>query len=199
MRKSSLHINISSLSPFPSLSRQVSNEFLLVIVFLIRGGVTIHSSSPRWRLFGVDIVECIGSSTRYTPNSRNKYTFTALTFLEALKLRDKIWNSTATVAPTLKSSTSCPRSGKSLLIFANSQTSYVNGKISWKYMVLTTSRAFLLSEMSSMSSYTLSDLVEKLTTDSILAGFQYFSRFPHFFNMRRRFYRSLPVKQSLIM
>ena len=165
-----------------------------MIVLLVRDGVTIHSSSSRWRLFSVDIVECIGSSMRYTPRSRNKYTFMASIFLEALKFCDKTWNFTATVTPALKLSTSCLGSGKSLLTFADSQTSYMNGKMSWKCIALTTSWASLSLRMNCMSSSTLFSLIEKLTTDSILFRSQSFPRFPHFFNMRCKFCWLSPVK-----
>ena len=63
-------------------------------------------------------------------------------------------------------------------------------------MVLTISRFFLLSGMSFISSWTLSGLIEKFTTDLRLAGSQSLPRFHHFFNIRRRSMQSSHFKQS---
>lgn len=176
------------------LDCQVSNRFLLVIILFVRDVVTIYSSSSHWHLFGVNIVECIRSSTKYIPSNRNKYTFIASTFLEALKWYNKIWNSITTVASTLKSSILCCKSKKSLLTFIDFQTSYINVKVSWNCIVHIISRASSSLEINSMSSCILLSLVKKLTTNSIIAGFKSFPRFPYFFHQRRRFCQSLPIK-----
>ena len=63
---------------------------MLVIVFFVRGGMTISLLSPCLRLLSIDIVDCPESSMRYIPKSQNEYAFTASTFLEALKFRNRI-------------------------------------------------------------------------------------------------------------
>ena len=72
---------------------------MLVTVFFVQGGVTIHLLSARWRLADINIVDCTEWSMKYTSKSRNEYAFMASTFLEVLKSHNGIWNSTATVAP----------------------------------------------------------------------------------------------------
>lgn len=108
----------------------IYSGFLLVIIFFIYGRVTIRLFSLCWYLFGIDIVEYIGLSMRYTSSSRNEYIFMISIFLKALKLRNKIWNSIAIVCRVLKLFTLYFGLGKSLFTSGDSWSSYVNRKVS---------------------------------------------------------------------